>query len=102
MGPRPEAQKQYAAALSDDDRSPWGRRLPVDARPHARLNHRIQAAGRDIFCAGLLRLEDAGLVDHLALPLHDEYVLAVLVEAHGLVARAATIVANRLGGAAPR
>ena len=96
--------QRYAAELSDDDRSPWGRRLPIDARRHAKLNHRIQAAGRDIFCAGLLRLEDAGLVDHLVLPLHDEYVLTVPEdEAHELVARAAAIVEQRARrGSAPR
>ena len=77
VGPLPEAQSSTPRRSRTTTAPPGGRRLPVDARPHARLNHRIQAAGRDIFCAGLLRLEDAGLVDHLALPLHDEYVLAV-------------------------
>ena len=91
----------YATQLSDNDRSPWRRRLPVDAARHAKLNHRIQAAGRDVFCAGLLRLEDHGLVDHLALPLHDEYVLTVPEhEAHALVAQVAATVSNALGGVA--
>jgi DNA polymerase I-like protein with 3'-5' exonuclease and polymerase domains len=91
--------ERYASTLSDVDRTPWGRRLPVNAPRHARLNHRIQAAGRDVFATGLLRLEDAGLVDHLALPLHDEYVLAVPESgAHELVARVARTVSSELGG----
>jgi DNA polymerase I-like protein with 3'-5' exonuclease and polymerase domains len=91
--------KRYAAEISDDDRTPWGRRLPVDVPHYAKLNHRIQASGRDIFAAGLLRLEDADLVDHLVLPLHDEYVLALPELLAGpFVERTAALVGNELGG----
>ena len=91
--------RRYAEELGDDDRTPWGRRLPVDVPHYAKLNHRIQAAGRDIFCAGLLRLEDAGLVDQLALPLHDEYVLSVpAATAQRDAALVAALVRSRLNG----
>jgi DNA polymerase-1 len=92
------ALQRYAVACSDEDRTPWGRRLPVDVPKHAKLNHRIQAAGRDVFCAGLLRLEDAGLVDRLALPLHDEYVMTVPeANARELVAAIAAHVRSQIG-----
>jgi DNA polymerase I-like protein with 3'-5' exonuclease and polymerase domains len=83
----------------EERRSLWGRRLPADQVPdHVALNHLIQAYGRDIFAAGLLALEDAGLDHHLLLPLHDEYVLALPVDqAAELAAEIACRVRSRLG-----
>ena len=55
----------------------------------------IQGYGRDVFAAGLLALEDAGLDQHLLLPLHDEYVLALPAdEAAALVDEIARLVAR--------
>jgi DNA polymerase-1 len=81
-------------------RTPWGRALPNDDVPdHIRLNHLIQGSGRDIFCDGLLALEDAGLDQHLLLPLHDEYVLQVPADsAEALAAEIAALVRSELNG----
>jgi DNA polymerase-1 len=83
----------------EERRSLWGRRLPQDGVPdHIALNHVIQGYGRDVFCAGLLALEDAGLDQHLLLPLHDEYVLALPANgADELAAEIAGRVRGRLG-----
>jgi DNA polymerase-1 len=78
--------------------TPWGRQLPSDDVPdHIRLNHLIQGSGRDIFCDGLLALEDAGLDHHLLLPLHDEYVVQLPADqAASLAATIASLVRVRL------
>jgi DNA polymerase-1 len=71
----------------EERRSLWGRPLPqLDIPDHIAINHVIQATGRDVFCAGLLALEDAGLDAHLLLPLHDEYVLQLPAESADEVA----------------
>ena len=76
----------------------WGRLLPNDGvSDHIALNHVIQGYGRDVFAAGLLALEDAGLDRHLLLPLHDEYVLTLPTsDAAALVHDIARLVASRL------
>jgi DNA polymerase-1 len=83
----------------EERRSLWGRRLPhQDVPKHIALNHVVQGYGRDVFCAGLLALENAGLDEHLLLPLHDEYVLSVPAgDAHEIAAEIAGCVRSRLG-----
>ena len=96
------ALRMFRASLADagPQATPWGRPLPHDGVPdHIRLNHLIQGTGRDIFCNGLLALEDAGLDEYLLLPLHDEYVLQLPAEdANELVAEIARCVRSELGG----
>jgi DNA polymerase I-like protein with 3'-5' exonuclease and polymerase domains len=77
----------------------WGRPLPRENVPdHIALNHVIQASGRDVFCDGLLALEDLGLDEHLLLPLHDEYVLQLPAGDATETARAITdAVSARIG-----
>jgi hypothetical protein len=86
--------------LADKPRlTPWGRCLPNQDDPaHIRLNHLVQGSGRDVFCAGLLAIEDAGLDDRLPLPLHDEYVLHVPND----TAEEAAAAGRRLGALPPR
>ena len=83
---------------SEERRSLWGRLLPHDDVPeHIALNHVIQGYGRDVFAAGLLALEDAGLDELLLLPLHDEYVLRLPADrADELVREIAALVSSRL------
>jgi DNA polymerase I-like protein with 3'-5' exonuclease and polymerase domains len=94
----PAVRKLRDRLAGEERRSLWGRRLPGDDVPnHVALNHVIQAYGRDVFAAGLLALEDAGLDQHLLLPLHDEYVLALPArEAALLAGDIAALVATRL------
>jgi DNA polymerase-1 len=50
-----------------------GRRLLVEKdRGYAALNYAIQSTARDLFCQSMLQVENAGLGEHLLLPIHDE------------------------------
>ena len=69
-----------------------------DVPEHIALNHVIQGYGRDVFAAGLLALEDAGLDERLLLPLHDEYVLRLPADtAAPSCEEIARLVAAKLG-----
>ena len=50
-----------------------GRHLPLDRdRLYAALNYVIQSTARDVLAQAIVDLFDAGLGDHLRLPIHDE------------------------------
>jgi DNA polymerase I-like protein with 3'-5' exonuclease and polymerase domains len=95
----PAVRKLRDRVAGEERRTLWGRRLPHNDVPeHIALNHVIQGYGRDVFAAGLLALEDAGLDRHLLLPMHDEYVLALPAgDAEQLAAEVAAQVGSRLG-----
>ncbi|WP_338601564.1 DNA polymerase [Saccharopolyspora sp. SCSIO 74807] len=58
--------------------SPTGRVLPLDrSRLYAATNYMIQSVARDIFAQALIDLDEAGLAEHLRLPVHDEVVFEV-------------------------
>lgn len=58
--------------------TPTGRVLRVDKeRTYAALNYMIQSTSRDVTCAALLRLDEAGFTPYLRLPVHDEIVAVV-------------------------
>lgn len=58
-----------------------GRRLPVDEdRIYAATNYMIQSTARDFFAQALLDLADAGLEEHLLLPVHDEVIAQAFPE----------------------
>ncbi|WP_030737283.1 DNA polymerase [Streptomyces sp. NRRL S-31] len=55
-----------------------GRRLPVDRdRVYAVTNYAVQSAARDCLGQSLINLENAGLLDTLRLPIHDEVLASV-------------------------
>lgn len=55
-----------------------GRRLPLDReRAYAVVNYACQSAARDVLGQSLLNLEEAGLLDNLRLPIHDEVLASV-------------------------
>lgn len=55
--------------------SPVGRYLPLDRdRVYAATNYIVQSTARDILAQAIVNLYDAGLGDHLLLPVHDELV----------------------------
>lgn len=50
-----------------------GRHLPLDRdRAYAATNYVVQSTARDVMARAMLRLEDAGLGEHLLLPIHDQ------------------------------
>ncbi len=55
--------------------TPSGRRLPLDRdRLYAATNYLVQSTARDVLAQALLDLDDAGLSDHLLIPVHDEVI----------------------------
>jgi DNA polymerase-1 len=55
-----------------------GRRLPLDReRTYAVVNYGVQSAARDCLGQSLINLEDAGLLEFLRLPIHDEVLASV-------------------------
>jgi DNA polymerase-1 len=53
--------------------TPYGRHLPLDRdRMYTATNYVVQSTARDLLASALIRLDDAGLADHLLLPVHDE------------------------------
>lgn len=53
--------------------TPYGRHLPLDRdRMYAATNYVVQSTARDLLASALIRLDDAGLAEHLLLPIHDE------------------------------
>jgi DNA polymerase I-like protein with 3'-5' exonuclease and polymerase domains len=55
-----------------------GRKLPVDQhRLYAALNYYIQSGCRDITARAMIRLYDAGYVDHMRLAIHDEILFSL-------------------------
>ena len=55
-----------------------GRRLPLDRdRTYAVVNYACQSAARDVLGQSLLNLEEAGLLEYMRLPIHDEVLCSV-------------------------
>jgi DNA polymerase-1 len=55
--------------------TPSGRHLPLDRdRIYSATNYVVQSTARDAFAQALLHLDEAGLGDHILLPVHDEFV----------------------------
>jgi DNA polymerase-1 len=72
-----ESQAEASGSIT----TPTGRVLPVDAsRSYSALNYMVQSTSRDITCAGLLRLDEAGYTPYLRLPVHDEILASVPTE----------------------
>lgn len=55
-----------------------GRRLPLDRdRTYAVVNYACQSAARDVLGQAMLHMEEAGLLDYMRLPIHDEVLASV-------------------------
>ncbi|WBQ03814.1 DNA polymerase [Kribbella sp. CA-293567] len=55
--------------------TPFGRHLPLDRdRAYAATNYVVQSTARDLLAKALVDIDDAGLSDHILLPVHDELV----------------------------
>jgi DNA polymerase-1 len=58
--------------------SATGRRLPLDRdRTYAVVNYACQSAARDVLGQSMLNMEEAGLLDYMRLPIHDEVLASV-------------------------
>lgn len=58
--------------------TPAGRRLWVDpSKPYVALNCKVQGWAGDLFKQGMLNIANAGLAEHLVLPIHDEALLSL-------------------------
>jgi DNA polymerase-1 len=56
--------------------TPTGRHLPMDRdRSYAGLNYMIQSTARDLLAQALVNVWEAGLLDHVLLPIHDELIV---------------------------
>lgn len=74
--------KRYARRLQERAQfgrkevvTPTGRILPLDRdRLYSATNYVVQSTARDLLAQALVDLEDAGLGDHLLLPVHDEVI----------------------------
>jgi DNA polymerase-1 len=65
-----------------------GRRLPLDRhRTYAVVNYACQSAARDVLGQSLLNMQDAGLLEYLRLPIHDEVLASVPKEDAPEIAR---------------
>ncbi|MEV8015664.1 DNA polymerase [Streptomyces sp. NPDC086554] len=54
-----------------------GRRLPLDRhRAYAVVNYQCQSAARDVLGQAMINMREAGLLDYMKLPIHDEIVFS--------------------------
>ncbi|WP_328950457.1 DNA polymerase [Streptomyces sp. NBC_00184] len=54
-----------------------GRRLPLDRhRTYAVVNYQCQSAARDVLGQAMINMRDAGLLEYMKLPIHDEIVFS--------------------------
>ncbi|AZQ70277.1 DNA polymerase [Streptomyces luteoverticillatus] len=66
-----------------------GRRLPLDRdRTYAVVNYQVQSAARDCLGQALCDMQDAGVLDYLRLPVHDEVLVSAPAEDAQDIARA--------------
>ncbi|MGL5829051.1 MAG: DNA polymerase [Angustibacter sp.] len=80
--------------------TPTGRPLPADRnRTYALTNYAVQSTARDVLARALLRLERAGLGEHMLLPIHDEVLFQAPVEdAHEFARTAADLMTDEIRG----
>lgn len=61
--------------------TPTGRHLPMDRdRSYAGLNYMIQSTARDLLAQALVNVQEAGLLDYVLLPIHDELIIQAPTE----------------------
>lgn len=73
--------RKYGRLLQDNPGhlvTPIGRHIAPDPiRPWGYINYMIQSYARDVFVAGVMRMVDAGLLDHMWIFVHDEAITNV-------------------------
>lgn len=80
--------------------TPSGRHLPLDKdRLYAATNYVVQSTARDVLAQAIVDLFDAGLGDHLLLPVHDELVAqAPTADAEEVVREIGRVMDGDFGG----
>ena len=80
--------------------TPAGRHLPLDKdRLYAATNYVVQSTARDILAQAIVDIFDAGLGDHLLLPVHDELVCqAPAAEAADVIQEIGRLMDGDFGG----
>lgn len=74
-----------------------GRRLPVDeGHEYAAQNYYVQSGCRDLTAHAMIRLYDAGYVEHMRLPIHDE-ILFSLPQGLGDVHEVVNLMSTKVG-----
>ena len=74
-----------------------GRKLPVDeGHEYAAFNYYIQSGCRDLTAHAMIRLYDAGYVEYMRLPIHDEVLFSLPYE-DGAVQDVIRIMSTRIG-----
>ena len=79
--------------------TPTGRRIPLERKfGYRAVNYMVQSIAADLFKGALIQLDNAGLGEHLLLPVHDEVIAQAPVgEAEALVADLASTMSGNLG-----
>lgn len=74
-----------------------GRKLPVEPnRLYAALNYYVQSGCRDLTGHAMIRLYEAGYVDYMRLPIHDEILFSLPYE-DGIVMDVVDIMSTKVG-----
>lgn len=92
------SERLQAAARKNGYITTWtGRRLPVDeGREYAAFNYYIQSGCRDITAQAMIRLYDAGYVNHMRLAIHDE-ILFSLPNDFDMIQEVVDLMGTRVG-----
>ena len=92
------SDRLQAQAKKDGYITTWtGRRLPVDeGHEYAAFNYYIQSGCRDLTAHAMIRLYDAGYVEHMRLPIHDE-ILFSLPQGLGDVHEVVNLMSTKVG-----
>jgi DNA polymerase-1 len=80
--------------------TPSGRHLPLDRdRMYAATNYVVQSTARDLLAQAIVDCFDAGLGDHLLLPIHDEIIAeAPAAEAEEIASEIARLMSSTFRG----
>lgn len=92
------SDRLQAQAKKDGYITTWtGRRLPVDeGHEYAAFNYFIQSGCRDLTAHAMIRLYDAGFVEYMRLPIHDE-ILFSLPQDPGNVHEVVNLMSTKVG-----
>jgi DNA polymerase-1 len=82
--------------------TPSGRHLPLDRdRLYSATNYVVQSTARDLLAQAIVDIHEAGLFDHVLLPVHDELIVqAPAADAEGVVREIGRLMNTKFMGVA--